>query len=239
MRDCRDETCIGPFTGMDGSRWAQKRGWRCLSLRLRDWDMFTSLHPALISTTPSMAWHLQTSPGEGPSNPRSLPAVAHQVPGSDFDLASNDDMLLSAFDLTILPILGESEEHSHAEAPGRRQHHHRSGTYCGQWAHAYEHQVRWNLYLVTSTAQPYPGNMRSAAMVISPRYSYRECMPIISRHCQHEVVFSFIRPLVYGQCLQLATSMEHPSIYIRHLDRDKCLHLSLPHLSCLGCAYCP
>ncbi|KAK2012594.1 hypothetical protein LZ32DRAFT_628739 [Colletotrichum eremochloae] len=115
-----------------------------------------------------MAWHLQTSPGEGPSNPRSLPAVAHQVPGSDLDLASNDDMLLSAFDLTILPILGESEEHSHAEAPGRRQHHHRSGTYCGQWAHAYEHQVRWNLYLVTSTAQPYPGNMRSAAMVISP-----------------------------------------------------------------------
>ncbi|GKT60680.1 hypothetical protein ColTof4_00805 [Colletotrichum tofieldiae] len=81
-----------------------------------------------------MASHLIFRHPQGPSDPRRLPAVSHQVPGSDLDMASNDDMLLSAFDLTILPIFGKNMEHSHAEAPGRRQHQYQSGTYYGQWA---------------------------------------------------------------------------------------------------------
>ncbi|KAK2730582.1 hypothetical protein CKAH01_02410 [Colletotrichum kahawae] len=40
------------------------------------------------------------------------------MPGSHLDMASNDDMLLSAFDLTILPTIGKSMEYSPAEAPG-------------------------------------------------------------------------------------------------------------------------
>ncbi|KAK1987135.1 hypothetical protein LZ30DRAFT_684838 [Colletotrichum cereale] len=97
------------------------------------------LRRPLASITPAVPWHLMASHGisspdiiRGPAIQEGLPAVAHQVPGSDLDMASNDDMLLSAFDLTILPIFGKNMEHSHAEAPGRRQHHHRSGTYCGQ-----------------------------------------------------------------------------------------------------------
>lgn len=60
------------------------------------------------------------------------PSLSHQVPGSDLDMASNDGMMLSAFDLTILPITGKSMEPSHAEAPGHGQHQHQFGTYCGQ-----------------------------------------------------------------------------------------------------------
>ncbi|EFQ28271.1 uncharacterized protein GLRG_03415 [Colletotrichum graminicola M1.001] len=146
-----------------------------------------------------MSSHLQTSPGTQRS--KKVPAVAHQVPGSDLDMASNDDMLLSAFDLTILPIFGENVGRSHTEAPRRYQHQHRSGTYCGQWAHAYEHRVRWNLYLATSTAQPYPGNMRPAAMVISPTINAWLLFPVIVS----------TRPFSPSSCLP--TSMAPPSIF--------------------------
>ncbi|KAK1688814.1 hypothetical protein BDP55DRAFT_629367 [Colletotrichum godetiae] len=68
----------------------------------------------------------------GPAIQEGRPSLSHQVPGSDLDMASNDGMMLSAFDLTILPITGKSMEPSHAEAPGHGQHQYQFGTYCGQ-----------------------------------------------------------------------------------------------------------
>ncbi|KXH66797.1 hypothetical protein CSAL01_04863 [Colletotrichum salicis] len=98
---------------------------------LRDWEMLTATLTFISSKLPRpcilenwdplpLASHRISFSAitRDPAIQEGRPSLSHQVPGSDLDMASNDGMMLSAFDLTILPINGKSMEPSHAEAPG-------------------------------------------------------------------------------------------------------------------------
>ncbi|KAF6843425.1 hypothetical protein CMUS01_02100 [Colletotrichum musicola] len=136
------ETCIGRFTGTGGT--VASKTWLAVDINspLRALTaLITSISPVICRkrngpssprlpgpAAPGAAWyaisHQSSNDSTDQAVPGGRPCVLSRCPGPDLDMASNDDMLLSAFDLTKLPITGKSMEHSPAEAPGRHKHQH-------------------------------------------------------------------------------------------------------------------
>ncbi|KAK2055880.1 hypothetical protein LY76DRAFT_173875 [Colletotrichum caudatum] len=235
MRGYRHETCIGPFTGIDGHGPEPLRPKTRLTFPFFASPGLGHVHrgqpkrlPSVEHWHPSPPWHgmsshLQTSPG-GPAIQGDCPPSLTRCPGLILTWpASNDDMLLSAFDLTIHPLptfWGERgtfacRSSRPSSAPAPIGHVLRPMGACirapgpvepvlgdqHSTALSWQHAVDSNGHLTLPLTHVYYFPSLSARGRFLLRFAYRSPM---ATECP-----------VLASCDQYGTT-----IYIRHLDRD-------------------